>query len=592
MAIIGIDLGTTNSLAACWRNGKAELIPNRLGSYLTPSVVNVSKDGNVTVGQIAKERLVTDPEGTAANFKRYMGSKKEFLLRGRSFRAEELSAFVLKQLIQDAERYLGEKVEEAVISVPAYFNEFSRSAVKNAGKIAGLKVDRILNEPSAAALASQNDGAMGTQEDTRVMVVDFGGGTLDVSMVEMFDNIVEIHSIAGDNHLGGHDFDTVIQSWFIQDVGLEESRLSDIAKGSILRAAEECKQQLSQSSSGEADMSVNIGEKEYHAVLTEDILTKISSDILRRFREVITKAVADSGFSFRQDDPDSYINEIRLVGGSSKMPLVRKFMAYLTRREPDVNTNPDEAIAIGIGMAVGIMERAGGIKDMLLTDICPFSLGMDIQDRETNKKEVAVIIERNAVLPCSARKIFSTLEPGQNFVRICVRQGESIKPEENFLVGEFSVPVPYNEKESETFEVTFSYDISGILNVTVNMISDGKSYNRVMVQNGLELSEAEINASIENLKKLEGENNNGPQEELQAWAQRLYQERIGQERAMVKKILEELYILDRSHGEIEYQRALRKLYVQLTFLDRNAKGVLPADWSEDETDDTDEKDEW
>lgn len=319
MAVIGIDLGTTNSLGTVFRDKTVEMIPNRFGSFLTPSVVSVLEDGSVIVGEIAKERLITHPECTVSSFKKEMGSDRKIELKNRKFLPEELSSFVIRSIIEDAERYLGEKVEEAVISVPAYFHDRQRVATKRAGMLAGIKVQRIINEPSAAALASYYD----TKEEQIFLVFDFGGGTLDVSVVECFDTMVEILSVSGDNHLGGDNFNEIIAENFLKEHNISEKVISSTEKAVLVKQAEICKQELT--SHDEAKMRVMLKGTVYQSIYTNERLMEESSSILSKIKKVLSHALRDGNLHIRD------INQVVMVGGSSKMPLIQSYIRHLFR---------------------------------------------------------------------------------------------------------------------------------------------------------------------------------------------------------------------------------------------------------------------
>ena len=322
MAILGIDLGTTNSLGAVYRNGKVELIPNRFGSFLTPSVVSVMEDGSVAVGQIAKERLITHPKDTAASFKKKMGTTQNYVLGGRNFLPEELSGFVISAIVEDARNYLQEDVEDVIISVPAYFHDKQRVATKRAGALAGVMVKRIINEPSAAALASYFD----TRQEQLFLVFDFGGGTLDVSIVDCFDTMVEILAVSGDNHLGGDDFNEAIAGGFLKEHQLQQKYLSETEYAILLRQAEKCK--IALSTLPETKMTAVIGGQTYQSVYTNERVMRESSGIWKRMQRVLRHALQDGRVSLEE------INAVILAGGSGKMPLVQSYMEQLFEQTP------------------------------------------------------------------------------------------------------------------------------------------------------------------------------------------------------------------------------------------------------------------
>lgn len=516
--IIGIDLGTTNSLVGIWENGRCQLIPNAFGEYLTPSVVSFDADGTVYVGRIAKERLVTHPNDTASVFKRFMGTSKTYTLAGKEYKPEELSALVLRRLKEDAEQYLQEEVEEAVISVPAYFNDLARNATKNAGNLAGLRVERIINEPSAAALAYQQRGQM---EDATLLVYDFGGGTLDVSLVECFDNIVEILAVSGDNHLGGSDFDRAIASQFLKECGLTEQMLTQEELAIVEEHAMLAKIELTEHE--DTVMRVELRGQKYRMELSRLKLIQISEQLFVRMSTPVQRVLADARRDIKQ------IDAVVLVGGSCKMPIVQKYLSHTLGRVDVSVVNPDYMIALGVGVYAGIKERNQDIRDMLLTDICPFSLGTAVYNQaEEGRSLNNILIERNTALPASRQTILTTVRDGQTKVRVKVYQGEAMYADDNLFLGEMEVMVPAAPKEQEKIELRYTYDINGILVVDVMVLSTGISKQLVIRNQEIRMSDQEIADKLKELEKLkihprEDETNR----ELLARAEKLYCETTG-----------------------------------------------------------------
>lgn len=481
MAIIGIDLGTTNSLACVFRDGKLELIPNSLGEYLTPSVVSFGENGEVFAGNIAKEMLVTRPECTFREFKRNMGTDYEYAVGRKKYRSEELSAFILRKLKEDAEKYLGEEVTEAVISVPAYFNDDKRCATKNAGKLAGLKVERLINEPSAVALKHHS----GSDDMETFLVFDFGGGTLDVSLVEAFENVVEIKAVAGDNYLGGKDFNEVIAGDFCRKQNL--SLLTPEERGIVLKEAEQLKMMLS--TEKESLRRFTLRDREYIMQLTNQELIHISVELFQRMAKPIQKVLNDSGMT------EEEIDKIILVGGSSKMPVVKQYIKSIVNIPVVSDDKPDESIALGVGMAAAIKERTGDIKDMLLADICPFSLGTEIYDGSFSP-----IIERNDTLPCNKSRYYVTVQDFQRELEFNIYQGENLVAADNLLLGKMTIKnLPPEPKGHAGAMVTFLYDINGILDVRIE--SKNETLHKVIFNKKMGLSEKEVEKRVEQLKK-------------------------------------------------------------------------------------------
>jgi len=368
MPTIGIDLGTTNSLVAYWGENGAEIIPNSLGSNLTPSVVSVdNNNGEIYVGQIAKERLITHPTLTASVFKRFMGTQKTYELGKYTFSPEELSSFILKSLKADAEAFLKQPVNEAVISVPAYFNDSQRKATKYAAELAGLKVERLISEPTAAALAY---GLHQENSDIKFLVFDLGGGTFDVSILEFFEGIMEVKSIAGDNFLGGEDFTQILVSHFINKNGLDYDKLGSGLKSIIYKESELCKYGLS--SDHTSIMRVHIDERYIETLVTREDFEKAAHGLLLRLRLPIERALRDANLS------TSELDAVILIGGATRMHLVRSAVSKMFGKVPYSNINPDEAVALGAAIQAALKERNQALDEIIVTDVCPYSLGTDV----------------------------------------------------------------------------------------------------------------------------------------------------------------------------------------------------------------------
>ena len=431
MAIIGIDLGTTNSLAAYWRDGRLELIPGEDGNVLFPSAVGYVEGEGFLVGAAAKERLLTHPDDTVASFKCFMGTAKEYSLGGRMYTPMELSAMVLERLRRNAQRVLQEEIEEAIVTVPAYFNDRQRSDTKKAAQVAGLKVERLINEPSAAALAYRMASG---EEDRTLIVFDFGGGTLDLSYVECFENVIEIVAVAGDNHLGGDDIDRAIQSYFCKENGLVEERLPLEELARIRHLAEQSKCALS--SAGQADMELTVGGKACRATLTEDILFELCMPLFGRMKELFLHLLEDA------DSRVSRIDDLVMVGGSSRLGVVRRFLSELLGKEPVVLDETDRVVALGAGIYAGIRRRGEEIRDMLLTDVCPFTLGIGVRNRSGQDRNIlSPMIERNSTLPASVKNRFVTTGDYQREILVKIYQGEEYYVDDNVCLGEVNIEV-------------------------------------------------------------------------------------------------------------------------------------------------------
>lgn len=488
MAIIGIDLGTTNSLVCVFADGYTRLIPNSFGKTLTPSVVSVAEDGSIYVGAVAKERLVTHPEATVASFKRYMGTNMVFDLSGRKFTPQELSSFVLRQLKEDAERFLGEEVTEAVVSVPAYFNDNQRYATKEAGELAGLKVERLINEPSAAALTASR---LGGKDEGSFLVFDFGGGTLDVSVVDYFDNVIEIIAVSGDNRLGGDDFDEKIARFFCEQYQISYDELPSKEKASLLQYAEKCKRDLSVLKEVTYTFELN-GEKK--VTLDNVKLAKLGQELFDRTALVITRALNDSGRTMED------LDEIILVGGSSKMPVVGFFLLTAFGKQPHAAASPDEIVAMGAGIYAGIKERKEEIRDLVLTDTCPFTLGIDIVNYADDKNPImSPIIERNSILPSSKRGFYTNAYANQPKIMVKVYQGEGYYCKENLYLGEIEIDIVRKKKGENRIEVCFTYDINGILLVEVTDLDWNTKKQVVLTSDSFRMKAEELQQRLEEL---------------------------------------------------------------------------------------------
>ncbi len=488
MAIIGIDLGTTNSLACVCQEGRPVLVPNSLGETLTPSVVSVDENGEICVGAVAKERLISHPEASAASFKRYMGTNKVFTLTGNSFTPQELSSFVLRQLKEDAQRFLGEEVTEAVISVPAYFNDNQRYATKEAGKLAGIHVERLVNEPSAAALAASR---ISGEDEGSYLVFDFGGGTLDVSVVDYFDNIIEIVAVSGDNRLGGDDFDEIIARSFCAHHQMDYEGLDSQKRSSLLRLCEKCKQELSRQDEAELVWEAEDKKMPFNNL----VLAGLGQDLFDRISQVVESALRDSARSMEE------IDEIVLVGGSSKMPVVALYLQTLLKRRPRIIASPDEVVAMGVGIYAGIKERKEDVKDLVLTDICPFTLGTNVVNYADNDNPVmSAVIERNSILPCSKKAYYTNAYDYQRKIVVGIYQGESFYCNENLKLGAVEMEIMPVSKGEACLEVRFSYDLNGILEVEVMDRQLKQMKRKVLTSESVRLSEEELNRRLEELK--------------------------------------------------------------------------------------------
>lgn len=581
MAIIGIDLGTTNSLGAVYRNHTVELIPNRYGSFLTPSVVSMADDGTILVGEVAKERLVSHPESTAASFKKDMGTEQKYILGNRTFLPEELSSFIIRSIVEDAKEYLQDEIEEVIVSVPAYFHDRQRVATKRAGALAGVTVNRIINEPSAAAMASYID----TSKEELFLIFDFGGGTLDVSLVECFDTMVEIISVAGDNRLGGDDFHQIMADSFIKEHGLIKSKIPSKTYAILLRQAEICKRKLTEEES--AKMTLNLDGKTYQSEYTNQRLLDESAGLLSKIKGVLSRAMRDGEVSL------SDLNAVVMVGGSSKMPLIQSYMQHVFKNIPVIVSNSDLMIAQGLGLVCAVKARNEEIKDYVLTDICPFTLGTNIVNHaDPSHPYMSPIIERNTVLPCSRMKRFYTASDNQTTLRFEILQGEHTYAEDNLKLSELSVTVPKKKRGEESADVRFTYDINGILIVDIKVLSTGQSISKVISQN---LSDKEIMHKVEELQKLkvhpkEISENTLVLEKLKA----LFEEVPPYMREHVQNYISSFeVVLERQDPRriAKYRRFLEQMIAQMENYDPLAEQMIFEEYEEKDEELEDEKEE-
>ncbi|OUJ14511.1 Hsp70 family protein [Acetobacter sp. DsW_063] len=525
--IIGIDLGTTNSLASVWKDGRPVLVPQAHGGHLTPSVVSVDRNGEVLVGQTARERLTTHPDRTAAAFKRIMGTARTVALGGQTFRPEELSSFVLRSLKADAEAFLGERVTEAVITVPAYFNDTQRNATRAAGRLAGLKVERLLNEPTAAALAY---GLQEQEEDGSILVFDLGGGTFDVSVLELFDGVMEVRATAGDNFLGGEDFDDALIGWFRGETGWRADPLSaaGIVEIARLRAAvEQARHRLNTESS--VEIVLRSGAENFDATLTANEFAVITAPLLEQLRRPVERALRDSRIQPRE------LSRVVLVGGATRMKLVRSLAATMFGQFPLQQINPDEVVACGAAVQAGLKMRDAALDDVVLTDVAPYTLGIEVSETGASGSaagRLLPIIERNTVVPVSRVQRVTPTKDYQGGVEVRVFQGESRLVKDNILLGKLQMMLQPRPAAQQAIDVRFTYDINGILEVTAQDVETQSIERLVIEENPGLLSQEEIEERLEALAEIKIH----PREEvptrlLLARAERLYEETLGATRA-------------------------------------------------------------
>lgn len=553
--IIGIDLGTTNSLAAYFTEDGPKIIPNRLGKNLTPSVVSIDKNEQIYVGETAMERMLLYPTTSASVFKRDMGTDKKFTLGTKTFTAEELSSFILRSLKEDAEAYLGEEVTEAVISVPAYFNDARRKATKRAGELAGLKVERIISEPTAAAIAY---GLYQENKDTRFLVFDLGGGTFDVSILELFQNILEVHAVAGDNFLGGEDFTELLTDMFLSEKGLKAEELDSKTLAHIKKQGELCKKNFI--SEKTPTMTCKVNGELMELTVDLDKFEKQCEKLLERIRQPIKRSLTDANVKV------SDIDQVVMVGGATRLPIIYRFVSKLFKTFPNTSVNPDEAVALGAAIQGAMKERNTAIKEVILTDVCPFTLGTEVvREIEENRYESGYfcpIIERNTVIPASRTERLYTIRDNQTKICIKVLQGESRFSSNNLSLGELVIEVPKAKAGEEAVDVTYTYDINSILEVQVKVVSNGETKKTIIKGQNIDMTDEEIEKRMEELSYLKIH----PREQeanklLLLKAERLYEESIGDARRRLELELMKFDAVLNSRNKIKIEDGKKRLQI-------------------------------
>ena len=520
--IIGIDLGTTNSLCTVFQDGTPRLIPNAHGQMITPSIVGVLEDEQVVVGATAQQLRVTQPERCVACFKRWMGTGRRIEIGGQEFNSTELSSLVLRSLREDAEKFLGCEVRDAVITVPAYFNDNQRKATKLAGEMAGLKVRRIINEPTAAALVY---GYHDRQAEKHLVVVDLGGGTFDVTVMEVFEGTLEIISTAGETQLGGEDFTSRIVGWVLQKQGrqLESAELQ--LPLHVARLREECesaKRRLVEEESADIKIPDDAGqftEAVPTIQLTRDELIEVADPLVKRLARPLSRALRDA------EVPIEDISEVVLVGGATRSIAVRRFVDDFFGVEAKAKFNPDEVVALGAAIQAALIEDDAAVDDMVMTDICPFTLGVEIA-KDFGRRDMTgfflPIIHRNTTVPVSKEEVVQTRQPNQRQVEVRVYQGESRKVKDNLLLGTLEVTGIPPGPSGQPVHLRFTYDLNGILEVEAYLPESGQKFQTVLTQHAKGLSSKEVEAAIARMQELKFY----PRDDLQNQHLVLFAERV------------------------------------------------------------------
>lgn len=565
--LIGIDLGTTNSAVAIWQDGEAQLVPNALGELLTPSAVSLAKDGQVWVGTPALDRTALHPADTATSFKRLMGTQRTARMAGKDYGADDLSALVLESLVRDVQALTGARPTEAVITVPAYFNDRQRKATRRAGELAGLAVRRLINEPTAAALAF---GLVDKGDREPFLVFDLGGGTFDVSIVEMFEGIVEVRASAGDNRLGGDDFDDALVAAFRPRLD-PDKRLDAVPEDRraalLKRAAERCRKALS--TAAEAEFALTVGETRLATTVTEAEFEAACEPLVRRLRDPVVRALRDCSIEA------SELSDIVLVGGATRMPVVRRAITRLFGRFPNSAVHPDHAVALGAAIQAGLVGRDEALEEIRITDVCPFTMGVEVAEQDryggVQRGLFSPIIERNTPVPVSRMGNYGTMADGQKQIEFGIYQGEAREVSGNVKLGQLVIPVPPRPAGEVQVDVRFSYDSSGLLEVDVEVPLSGAKHNLVIVDEEDRPDRKELDKRRAALAKLKFH----PREEagnvaLLARAERCYEDHIGDLRQFIGRWITDFAGALDSQDPRRIADARAALAAQLDELDRTS----------------------
>jgi len=590
--MIGIDLGTTNSLATYIDdNGEIRFVKNEYGNILIPSVVGIDENDDIIVGELAKERRMMNTGETASNFKRRIGTDAKIKVKNRTFDAQMLSSFVLKHLKENAEKQLNEKINRAIISVPAYFNDKQRRDTKMAAELAGLTVERLINEPTAAALSL---GSNILNQNLKFIVLDLGGGTFDVTLLETFENIMDVISISGDTMLGGEDFTTKICEIFLKNIKLATTDLSRDERTKLYTKADRAKKLISLK---DVEIELEIKGKNYKSEITQKDFREAVKPLLVKMKAAIDKALQDGNTDARE------IEKVVLVGGAVKLGIIEEFTEkYFHKMRGEkiyfssenfiennklvsIVANPDTVVAYGVGIAVGMKERNKMFKERILTDVCPFTLGTELVGNR-----FAPIIPRNTTVPTSKSEYFYTIDDYQDKVNVGIYQGESLNIDDNLFLGNFLIDVPRNIAGKEAINVRFTYDINGILEVEATVVSTGLKKSKLIV-NG-DLSEEEKNEKIKMLEeiKIQSENKNKDKLLLER-ANRIYAEIVNTEiRNHISGYLKNYQMVVATGDRIRIQKAKESFSQFLDKIDPEINDMSIEDILKDFEDEMEEED--
>lgn len=552
MIIIGIDLGTSNSLVGIWHEGGYELIPNEFGEFLTPSVVSIDDNQEVIVGKIAKEHLLTKPNQTAAVFKRFMGTEKQYQLSNRqSYSPTELSAMVIKQLHQSVADFVQERVDKVVVSVPAYFNNMQREDTIQACQLAGLECIGLISEPTAAALAYGIHEA----EDVTLLVVDLGGGTYDVSLLELFDGVFQVNGIAGDNYLGGEDFTYYLIDDFLTTINLTRGQLSDQDMAGIYRRFEQLKQTID--SKGQVLIEIEIEQKRYAYELTKEKAFELWQPLLSKMSAPILRVLRDCQLASTE------IDQVILIGGATKLSCVRQTIGKITKHLPCMTVDPDKAVGIGVTIQTALKEKQLEVSELVLTDVCAFTMGVEITT-DVGRMEVegvySPIIERNSTIPISRVQRYQTRHDNQTEVKFGIYQGEHMMVKDNLKIGELEVDVP-PRPAGQVLECRFTYDINGVLEVEILTLETNEMTRGIITNERTTMTKKEIAASFAKLSHLKIKPQERPEYRLiLAKLERLYVELSGENRQLIVEMTTQFkYVLSQ-----QYQESIDELAKQIT----------------------------